>query len=184
MFDRCLPSFVNGNSKNVSTVNTSSLFDDSEESGYNLTSVHDGHQSNFTAKFNKREEGGFHIVSIFGSVRKTKSEENEIQSNQTEIEQRQRRNVEDKIQDEEMNDYENIYNILDDDVNVTSKRDLSDAINVEVLKDGVEHLKQMLDLQSLSEKLLWDLSVYWWIMLLFLLLAFVLSFVWIGVVIN
>ena len=63
----------------------------------------------------------------------------------------------------------------------TSKRDLTDAVDLELLVDGVEELKKMLDLQGLGEKLVWDLSVYWWILLLFLLMAFVLSLIWIGI---
>ena len=62
----------------------------------------------------------------------------------------------------------------------TSKRDLTDAVDLGLLVDGVEELRRMLDLQSLGEKLVWDLSVYWWILLLFLLMAFVLSLIWIG----
>ena len=73
------------------------------------------------------------------------------------------------------------FNVTVDEIgNNTTKRDLTDAVDLETLKEGVDQLKRMLDLTSLSEKLIWDLSVYWWILLLFLLLAFILSFCWIG----
>jgi len=82
-----------------------------------------------------------------------------------------------------------LYYVLDlpSDVNMSdlfwdrnnSKRDLTD-IDLETLKEGVDHLKKILNFRSLGERLLWDLSVYWWILLLFLLLAFILSFAWVG----
>ena len=80
-------------------------------------------------------------------------------------------------------EYDNLeYNISYDDSQDrnNSKRDLTDIIDLGTLKDGVDQLKKILDLKSLSEKLLWDLSVYWWILLLFLFMAFILSFFWIG----
>ena len=109
---------------------------------------------------------------------------------------RRKRNIDDSykinelnvqsIQDKDYSNYEydnNLeYNISYDESQDrnNSKRDLTDIIDLESLKDGVDQLKKILDLKSLSEKLLWDLSVYWWILLLFLFMAFILSFFWIG----
>ena len=53
-------------------------------------------------------------------------------------------------------------------------------LDLDTLREGVDQLKRILDLRSLSERLLWDLSSYWWILLLFYFLAFILSFLWIG----
>lgn len=74
------------------------------------------------------------------------------------------------------------FNMTDFAYNVdnTTKRDLTDVFDLDTLREGVEQLKKILDLKTLSERLLWDLSLYWWILLLFLFLAFVLSFLWIG----
>ena len=170
LFDRCLPSFVNG----VPLVEMNDTSDLSLE--HNMTSVHDGEQSEYFIKFLNTDDQSLDIISILGSVKK--SLVSEIESNQTETVDRLKRNVEEGGS-LEPDEYETIYTILEES-NITSKRDLSDAINIQALKDGVDQLKEMLDLQSLSEKLIWDLSVYWWIMMLFFLLAFVLSFTWIG----
>ena len=73
------------------------------------------------------------------------------------------------------------FNLTDsfyDEDNTT--RDLSDLFDLDSLREGVDQLKRILDLKSLSERLLWDLSSYWWILLLFYFLAFILSFLWIG----
>ena len=74
------------------------------------------------------------------------------------------------------------FNLTDSfyDEDNTTKRDLSDLFDLDSLREGVDQLKRILDLKSLSERLLWDLSSYWWILLLFYFLAFILSFLWIG----
>ena len=209
LFDRCLPSFVNGNGKHF-------IHD------HNLTSLHDGRHSNYTIQFTSSDDDAdFSIISILGTVKKS-SEFNKTEkddANATFVDavmewvglgpddpfKRRKRNVETVYTNNELNqeidddksfeyewkeeDYFNLTELclkspdLCKDNNGTinnTKRDLSDAIDLDTLKEGVDKLKQILDLTSLSEKLVWDLSVYWWILLLFLLLAFVLSFIWIG----
>ena len=184
LFDRCLPSFVNGNGGNVTN---SSLFDNIDHA-HNLTSRHDGRHSNYTVTFvSDSDSDDINIVSIHGYVKKFINE-SEGEADDYVI-AREKRSVDDnndensifadKIESYEYNEIEE-YNISDIYDSNTTKRDLTDAIDMETLKEGVEKLKQILDLTSLSEKLIWDLSVYWWILLLFLLLAFVLSFIWIG----
>jgi len=102
-------------------------------------------------------------------------------------------NIEQDINNKEFsddsNDNRSLYYMLDNpgDTNISdmfwdrnnSKRDLTD-IDLDTLKEGVDQLKKILNLRSLGERLLWDLSIYWWMLLVFLLFAFVLSFSWVG----
>ena len=53
------------------------------------------------------------------------------------------------------------------------------AINLSDLAAGGHQQRAMLGLQSLGERLLWDLSTYWWQLLLYLLLSFLLSLSWV-----
>jgi len=48
------------------------------------------------------------------------------------------------------------------------------------LKGGIEYLMKVIDLRSYGEKFLADFAVYWWIVLLALILAMLLSFGWIA----
>merc|ERR1719219_2884607 len=52
------------------------------------------------------------------------------------------------------------------------------------LKEGIEYLMRVIDLRSYGEKFLVDLAQYWWIVLLALLLACVLSFGWIVLLVG
>ena len=52
------------------------------------------------------------------------------------------------------------------------------------LTDGIKYLMRLIDLRGMGSKLLADLAVYWWILLLALILAFTLSFVWIGKLVS
>merc|ERR1719483_358876 len=84
---------------------------------------------------------------------------------------------------DDSNDNRSLYYMLDNpgDTNISdmfwdrnnSKRDLTD-IDLDTLKEGVDQLKKILNLRSLGERLLWDLSIIWWMLLVFLLVAFVL----------
>ena len=52
-------------------------------------------------------------------------------------------------------------------------------INEDQVKQGVKHVWEALNLKSYAEKLLADLALDWWILLLAVLLACILSFTWI-----
>ena len=155
------------------------------------------------------EDAGLDIVSIHGLVTKSNLSRNSSELSITEITDmivdrifnRKRRSIDDEtsFKSNELNAQlfsDKNYEEYDskDELNTTawdtelernnSKRDLTDAVDLGLLVDGVEELRRMLDLQSLGEKLVWDLSVYWWILLLFLLMAFVLSLIWIGIDMN
>jgi choline transporter-like protein 2/4/5 len=58
----------------------------------------------------------------------------------------------------------------------TSEEETLDEGN---LKEGIDYLMKVIDLRSYGEKFLADLANYWWIVLLALLLASILSFGWI-----
>ena len=84
--------------------------------------------------------------------------------------------VESKPEEEE-EEGSGIADYLDDDpfLGNLSKR----AINLSDLEAGGHQQRKMLGLQSLGERLLWDLSTYWWQLLLYLLLSFFLSLSWV-----
>ena len=180
LFDRCLPSFVPpGGGENVT--NSTSLAGVEE---VQVWSVNDGENTNYTITFNHHNSV---ISSINGFVKKL-SGTNE----QNTTRQRQRRNLKEAelnsdiilgSPEDPQTEYKelnlNLTDSLYDDDN-TTKRDLSDLFDLDSLREGVDQLKRILDLKSLSERLLWDLSSYWWILLLFYFLAFILSFLWIG----
>ena len=179
LFDRCLPSFVNGNGDNVTT---SSLFSEIEDGRPLVNSVHDGLHSNYTFNFSQESDL---ITSINGFVKKLI-----ITDNENTTTDRKKRTVDvDELNtdiffnEDAQTEYNEVdFNMTDFAYNVdnTTKRDLTDVFDLDTLREGVEQLKKILDLKTLSERLLWDLSLYWWILLLFLFLAFVLSFLWIG----
>ena len=165
-FDRCLPSLVQADGGNVSN-----------SSQVQVSSVDDGRHTNYTITFNNHNTL---ISSINGFVEKLTRTNDQ---NTTQL--RQRRNlIEAELNFEEsqteLNEVD--FNLTDSfyDEDNTTKRDLSDLFDLDSLREGVDQLKRILDLKSLSERLLWDLSSYWWILLLFYFLAFILSFLWIG----
>ena len=170
LFDRCLPSFVNGDDHNVTEEEEEDLF---------LTSLHDGTSSNDSIAFLGQSTL---INSIHGYVKKLVGT-----SNENTTLGREKRTITDITEvnsDVFTNDEYNEVNsnsteFLYDDGN-TTKRDLSVIFDVDTLREGADELKRILDLKSLSERLLWDLSQYWWILLSFLFVAFLLSFLWIG----
>ena len=179
LFDRCLPSFVPpGDGQNV-TNSTTSL---AGLEAVQVWSVNDGEHTNYTITFNHHNSV---ISSINGFVKKLSGTNDQ---NTT----RQRRNLKEAELNSDImrashgeaeTEYKELdFNLTDslyDDDN-TTKRDLSDVFDLDSLREGVDQLKRILDLKSLSERLLWDLSSYWWILLLFYFLAFILSFLWIG----
>lgn len=59
------------------------------------------------------------------------------------------------------------------------KREDQTDVNDKSLKEGIDYLLKVIDLRGVWEKLISDLSVYWWIIFICLLLAMVLSFCWI-----
>ena len=205
LFDRCLPSFVRGHHGNISVV--PSLWDQDHNLTSVHDGDHSNYTIHFAPV---REEESLDILSIKGYVKKNDIDKNVTDEELSitdmiarpdiivdKIFNRRKRNVDETYKVNELNvqsfqdkddlnyEYDNNnleYNISFDESQDrnNSKRDLTDIIDLESLRDGVEQLKKILDLKSLSEKLLWDLSVYWWILLLFLFMAFVLSFFWIG----
>jgi len=52
-------------------------------------------------------------------------------------------------------------------------------VNLSDLAEGSDQQRRMLLLRSTGERLLWDLSTYWWQLLMFLLLSFLLSLAWV-----
>jgi ABC-type phosphate/phosphonate transport system permease subunit len=54
------------------------------------------------------------------------------------------------------------------------------GVNYGSLEAGMKYLLAVLDMSGVGSKLVQDLSIYWWILLLTFLLAFLLSLVWIG----
>ena len=80
-------------------------------------------------------------------------------------------------EEEEVEEVSGLVDDLDDDLLMgnLSKR----AINLSDLAAGGHQQRKMLGLQSLGERLLWDLSTYWWQLLLYLLLSFFLSLSWV-----
>ena len=59
-------------------------------------------------------------------------------------------------------------------------RDDDTGVDTVELGEGIEYLMKLLDLRGIGEKLMTDLTSYWWILLLALILAMLLSFLWIG----
>ena len=59
-------------------------------------------------------------------------------------------------------------------------RDDDTGVDTVELGEGIQYLMKLLDLRGIGEKLMTDLTSYWWILLLALILAMLLSFVWIG----
>ena len=178
LFDRCLPSFAPGPGPGHNVTNSSGV------EQVQVWSVNDGEHTNYTITFNNHNTL---ISSINGFVKKLSGTDD-----QNTTRERQRRDVEEaelnsdiKLASDEESPTEhnevdfNLTSSLYDDDN-TTKRDLSDVFDLDTLREGVDQLKRILDLKSLSERLVWDLSSYWWILLLFYFLAFILSFLWIG----
>ena len=54
------------------------------------------------------------------------------------------------------------------------------AVSPTGLEGGMSYLLALLDIGGLGSKLVQDLSVYWWILLLSFTLALLLSLLWIG----
>ena len=170
-FDRCLPSLVQADGRNVSNSSLAGL------EQVKVFSVDDGEHTNYTITFNHHNTV---ISSIDGFVKKLSRTNDQ---NTTRL--RQRRNLEEaelNFEEPQTEYNEGDFNMTDSLYNDdnTTKRDLSDLFDIDSLREGVDELKRILDLKSLSERLLWDLSCYWWILLLFYFLAFILSFLWIG----
>eukprot|EP00090_Calanus_glacialis_P041007 TRINITY_DN7188_c0_g1_i2.p1 TRINITY_DN7188_c0_g1~~TRINITY_DN7188_c0_g1_i2.p1 ORF type:complete len:720 (-),score=98.82 TRINITY_DN7188_c0_g1_i2:192-2351(-) len=59
------------------------------------------------------------------------------------------------------------------------KTEDGEELNSDSLKGGIEYLMKVIDLRGYGEKFLSDFAIYWWIVLLALVLAMVLSFGWI-----
>jgi hypothetical protein len=55
------------------------------------------------------------------------------------------------------------------------------AVSYSSLEEGLSYVMSVLDVSGVARKLVQDLSLYWWILLLSFLLAFILSLIWIGV---
>jgi uncharacterized membrane protein len=54
------------------------------------------------------------------------------------------------------------------------------GVNYSSLEDGMKYLLSVLDLSGVGTKLVLDLSLYWWVLILTFLFAFLLSLLWIG----
>jgi hypothetical protein len=54
------------------------------------------------------------------------------------------------------------------------------AVSYSSLEEGLSYVMSVLDVSGVARKLVQDLSLYWWILLLSFLLAFILSLIWIG----
>ncbi len=52
------------------------------------------------------------------------------------------------------------------------------------LEEGMKYLLSVLDLSGVGTKLVLDLSLYWWVLILTFLFAFLLSLLWIGLFIS
>ena len=152
-----------------------------EDAGLDIVSIHGlVTKSNLSRNSSELSIAGIKdmiVDKIFNRRRRSIDDETSFKSNELNAHLFSDKNYEEYDTKEELNT-----TVWDTDTERnTSKRDLTDAVDLELLVDGVEELRRMLDLQSLGEKLVWDLSVYWWILLLFLLMAFVLSLIWIGI---
>ena len=151
-----------------------------EDAGLDIVSIHGlVTKSNLSRNSSELSIAGIKdmiVDKIFNRRRRSIDDETSFKSNELNAHLFSDKNYEEYDTKEELN-----ITAWDTDAERnTSKRDLTDAVDLGLLVDGVEELRRMLDLQSLGEKLVWDLSVYWWILLLFLFMAFVLSLIWIG----
>jgi hypothetical protein len=54
------------------------------------------------------------------------------------------------------------------------------SVSYNSLKEGLSYIMSVLDVSGVARKLVQELSIYWWILLLSFLLAFILSLLWIG----
>ena len=151
-----------------------------EDAGLDIVSIHGlVTKSNLSRNSSELSIAGIKdmiVDKIFNRRRRSIDDETSFKSNELNAHLFSDKNYEEYDTKEELNT--TAWNT--DTERNTSKRDLTDAVDLGLLVDGVEELLRMLDLQSLGEKLVWDLSVYWWILLLFLFMAFVLSLIWIG----